>query len=235
MKLFILKNKKAGDKKAFEIIKKQVKTKPNSLIGLAAGKTTDSLYKLISKDVLNYPKAWVKSKIFQIDEKLGKDSRKSFSHELQQELKPLFKILSPENIFLMDGNKNPKLTIKNAKHFLKEKIDFLILGIGPEYDPHIAYNTKGQTNLKSSIRVINLHVVGSPSRGAQIRGITIGIKEILASKKILLLAYTKKKADSLHLAFNGKVDIKNVPASALQLHKNLFIVIDKDAGCKISI
>src|SRR3990167_8868015 len=102
MKLFILKNKKAGDKKAFEIIKKQVKTKPNSLIGLAAGKTTDSLYKLISKDVLNYPKVWSKIKIFQIDEKLGKDSRKSFSYELQKELKPLFKTLSPENIFLMD-------------------------------------------------------------------------------------------------------------------------------------
>src|SRR3989338_1121576 len=142
MKLFIAKNKKLGDKKAFEVIKKQVSNKPDSLIGLAVGKTTDGLYKLISKDARNYPKRWVKIKLFQIDEKLGisPDISLSFNYEIRKELKELFKIVNPKNIFLIDGTKKPSTTIKEAYKFIKKNrgIDLIILGLGPKYDPHIA-------------------------------------------------------------------------------------------------
>lgn len=233
MNLFIFRNKQLTSKKAFQIIKKQVKIKPDTLIGLAAGKTTDSLYKLISKDALKHPKIWSRIKVFQIDERVGACHGKplqSFNFELRSELKPLFKLLKPKNIFLMDGSKNPNLTIKEAKRFLKKnkEIDLLILGIGPKYDPHIAYNTRGKTKLNSSFRIIRLFK-------SKLKGITIGTKEILQSKKILLLAYGKDKAKSMELAFKKKININKVPASALQLHKDLYVVIDRDAGCRMVI
>ena len=63
----------------------------------------------------------------------------------------------------------------------------------------------------------------------RIKGITLGIKDILEAKHILLIAYGKDKAKSLKLAFCGKVNMKRASASVLQLHKNLFVIADKDA------
>ena len=62
------------------------------------------------------------------------------------------------------------------------------------------------------------------------KGLTIGIKDILETKKVLLIAYGKEKAKSVKLTFKGKVDTKRASASALQMHKNLDVVMDKEAG-----
>ena len=264
MKLFIYKNKGDCDQKAFEIIKNQISTKPGSLLGLAVGKTTDGLYRLISKDAKLNPERWSRLKIFQIDENLGisPESDLSFNKEIRKELKELFKIVYPKNIFLIDGTHKPDITIKNAYKFIyKNKgIDLTILGLGPEYDPHIAYNTTGTSSLNSKMRVVDLHpktilviarkgkALTKPrqrrvkqSHNCEIaselkplamtyRGITLGIKDILKAKKVLLIAYGKEKAKSVKLAFKGKVDTKKASASALKLHKNLYVVMDKGAG-----
>ena len=240
MKVFIVKNKGAGDKKAFEIIKSQIIKKPDSLFGLAVGKTTDGLYKLISKDAVKNPNLWEKVKLFQIDEYfgIGPDSTLSFNKEIKRELSSLLKTLKKKNIFLIDGRKNPSQTIKEAYDFIKRNngFDLIILGIGPKYDPHIAYNTTGKSALNSRMRVIDLHprVASVIARHGKLtmtyKGITIGIQDILKSKKVLLIAYGKEKTKSIKLAFKGKVDTKRASASALQLHKDLNIVIDKAAG-----
>ena len=241
MKLFIAKNKKFGDKKAFEVIKKQVLSKPNLLIGLAVGKTTDGLYKLISKDVTKHKKGWRSIKVFQIDEKLGvhPNSKDSFNFEIRKELKQLLKIINPKNIFLIDGTQNPKKIIKNAYRFIKKNkgIDLIVLGIGPEYDPHIAYNTTGKSSINSRMRVVELHPLVAKKikcKGdrpvAPTKGITLGIKDILECKKALLIVYGKDKAKSIKLALGKKVNTKRASASALLLHKDLYVVVDKDAG-----
>lgn len=235
MKMFIEKNKKTADRKAFEIVKKQVLSNPDMLLGLAVGKTTDNLYKLISQHAKNNPEFWKRIKIFQIDEKLGisPKSKASFNNELKSELRLLFKLLKKENIFLIDGTKKPKNIIKEGYKFIKKnkEIDLIILGLGPEYDPHIAYNTTGKSSINSRMRVVNLH----PKIAREIKtrkGITLGIKDILKTKKVILLAYGKNKAKSLKLAFlpTSKVDMKKASASALSLHKNLHVVVDKHAA-----
>ena len=123
MKSFVANNRKDGNKKAFRVIKNQILRKPGSLIGLAVGKTTDGLYKLISKDAKINSKKWQKLKLFQIDEKLGLSpgSKASFNYEIRKELKSLFKIVKKENVFLIDGTKNPKKTIQEGYRFIKKK------------------------------------------------------------------------------------------------------------------
>jgi len=244
MRFPITKNQKAGDKKAFKAIEKQVLLKPDSLIGLASGKTTDGLHKLIEKDCKKNPKKWKKVKVFQIDENIGipPKSPLSFNYEICTELKSLFKVLDKKNIFLIDGSKSPKKTISEAYNFIKKNggIDLIILGIGPIYDPHIAYNTVGKSSLNSKMRVVELHPKISKKYEEKVseglinqtptKGITLGIKDILDSKKALLIAYGPDKAKSIKLAFNGKVNLKKATASALQLHKNLEVVLDKEAA-----
>lgn len=238
MKLFITKNKNAGNKEAFKLVKDQIKTKRSSLLALAAGETTDGLYKLISKDAKRNPEKWRKIKLFQIDEKLdiSPEDPLSFNFELRKELKDLLKIIEPKNIFLINGDQSPKKTIKEAHKFIKKNkgLDLIILGIGPIHDPHIAYNTSGTSTLKSKFRVVKLHP--QVAKKAKVRyGLTIGIKEILESKKVLLIAYGKSKTMPIWLALKNKIDVKNVPASALQLHKNLYVVIDTEASKNLNI
>lgn len=232
MKIFVGKDKKSGDKEAFRIIKKQIQKNPASLIGLAVGKTTDGLYKLINKSAIKHPAFWRNVKLFQIDENLGfgPDSHLSFNYEIKRELNPLFKILNKKNIFLIDGRKKPKTTIQEAHRFIKRNkgIDLIILGLGPEYDPHIAYNTSGKSSLNSKMRVVELHPLISKKLATK-AGITLGIKDILDTKKALLLAYGKDKAKSLKLALK-KVNMKKASASALLLHNDLTIVIDNEAA-----
>lgn len=232
------KNTNNADKKAFELISNLILKNPEALIGLAVGKTTDGLHKLISKDAKKHPQKWRKIKIFQIDETYGisPNSPLSFNHEIRTELKDLIKILNKKNFFLIDGKKNYKQTIKEAYAFIKKHkgFDLITLGIGPEYDPHIAYNTCGKSSLKSKMRLVELHpkisekinlrrdILHTPTYG-----ITLGIADILKSKTVLLMAYGKDKKRSLKLAFDGKVNLKKASASALQKHNNLFVIISE--------
>jgi glucosamine-6-phosphate deaminase len=51
----------------------------------------------------------------------------------------------------------------------------------------------------------------------------------MQAKKILLLASGASKAEILHNAIFGKITPQN-PASVLQLHRNVTIIADKNAG-----
>lgn len=59
--------------------------------------------------------------------------------------------------------------------------------------------------------------------------ISMGIKTIMSSKKIILLASGAGKAQILHDTVYGKITPK-VPASVLQLHNDVTIICDEEAG-----
>ena len=60
----------------------------------------------------------------------------------------------------------------------------------------------------------------------------MGIKTIMNSKKIILLANGISKAKAIERAVKGKIDPK-IPASILQLHNDVTIIIDKAAASKL--
>jgi glucosamine-6-phosphate deaminase len=61
----------------------------------------------------------------------------------------------------------------------------------------------------------------------------MGIGSIMKSKKILLLAFGENKADAIQKMVEGK-PTEDVPASALQNHADVTIMIDKAAASKLS-
>lgn len=61
------------------------------------------------------------------------------------------------------------------------------------------------------------------------KAFSMGIKSIMQSKQILLIANGEKKAQIVKDAFFGPVTPK-IPASILQLHNNLTVIVDKDAA-----
>ncbi len=60
----------------------------------------------------------------------------------------------------------------------------------------------------------------------------MGIKNIMYSKKIILIASGKNKADVINKAINDEIT-EELPASILQLHPDLTLVIDEDAASMI--
>ena len=52
---------------------------------------------------------------------------------------------------------------------------------------------------------------------------------MMEARKILLIASGKKKAEAIYNAVKGRVT-EEVPASALQRHKDVTVIVDKGAG-----
>ena len=65
-----------------------------------------------------------------------------------------------------------------------------------------------------------------------VKAISMGIKTIMNSKKIILLANGINKAEAIERAVNGKIN-PNIPASILQLHNDVTMIIDKEAASSL--
>ena len=60
----------------------------------------------------------------------------------------------------------------------------------------------------------------------------MGIDTIMDAKKNILIASGEKKSQAIFDALKGKVSTK-VPASVLQRHKNVIVILDKAATKKL--
>jgi glucosamine-6-phosphate deaminase len=116
-------------------------------------------------------------------------------------------------------------------------IDLQILGIGT--DGHIAFNEPGsslgsRTRLKTlaseTVRD-NARYFGSEDRVPRL-AVTVGVGTILESRRCLLLAIGRSKARAIRDAVEGPVTAQ-VTASALQLHREVIVIVDEAAASEL--
>ena len=62
--------------------------------------------------------------------------------------------------------------------------------------------------------------------------LTMGIGDIMRSRKIILIATGKSKADAIYGLVNGDIS-PSCPASILQVHPDVHIFMDKDAASRL--
>ena len=113
-------------------------------------------------------------------------------------------------------------------------IDMQVLGIGG--NGHIGFN-EPDVNFEAQTHLVNLdeQTIEANSRffdsivDVPVKAISMGIKTIMNSKKIILLANGINKAEAIERAIKGKISPK-VPASILQLHNDVTIILDKQAA-----
>jgi glucosamine-6-phosphate deaminase len=111
-------------------------------------------------------------------------------------------------------------------------LDMVVLGIG--VNGHLAFNEPG-TPHDAPARVARL----APETQERARvcwqdetptyGLTLGLRELLGARKVLLVANGRAKAAILARAFNGAVG-SDCPASFLQEHPDLTVVADEAAA-----
>ena len=117
-------------------------------------------------------------------------------------------------------------------------IDFQVLGIGE--NGHIGFNEPG-TSFDVTTHVVDLtpSTISANQRYFASReevptqAISMGIKSIMQSKQIVLLAFGEKKADAIQKMVEGPVT-PDVPASVLQNHPNVTVIVDQAAASKLN-
>ncbi len=207
-----------------EAIAKQLRSKPDSNIGLPTGASPLGGYKLLSQWSIEKRLDWTQARCFALDDYLDADEDESFEYYLEENLYKSTNLPS-------DHKFNPRRT-DDYDSIIKGfgGLDLTILGLGQ--NGHIAFNEPGTprtswthcTWLAESTRKANQTYFG-PEEEVPRRALTMGIETILASRKIILIASGKQKHATLERALLGTVDV-NVPASFLSLHQDVTVISD---------
>jgi glucosamine-6-phosphate deaminase len=116
-------------------------------------------------------------------------------------------------------------------------IDLQILGIGA--NGHIAFNEPG-SSLGSRVRIKTLTEKTRKDNTRFFKSlnevpkyaITMGVGTVMDSKEILLVANGDGKAGAIKSAVEGPITAM-CPASIVQLHRSVYVVLDKKAASKL--
>ena len=116
-------------------------------------------------------------------------------------------------------------------------VDIQILGIGR--NGHIGFNEPG-ADLNGTTAVVNLteSTIEANKRffdkveDVPTKAISMGIASIMKGKQIILMAFGEDKADAIYGMVKGPVT-NHLPASALQNHDNVIVIVDDAAAAKL--
>lgn len=243
MRIIVVDNYEEMSKKAANMVASQVILKPNSVLGLATGDTPVGMYEEIISLYKNEEVDFSKVKTFNLDEYYGlsKENPQSYYYYMMNHLFNHVNI-DENNINIPNGMvDNIESECKNYDKRIVEVggIDLQVLGIG--VNGHIGFN-EPDISFESETHLVNLDekTIESNSRffnskeEVPTKAISMGIKTIMHSKKIILLACGNSKADAIFETINGKIN-PNMPASILQLHRDVVVIVDKEAASKLNL
>ncbi|WP_405209314.1 glucosamine-6-phosphate deaminase [Aquimarina sp. LLG6339-5] len=227
-----------------DLIKQKQKEGKPCVLGLATGsspiKVYEELVTLYRLGELSFNNVIT----FNLDEyyPMDTDNQQSYYHFMHQHLFDHVDI-NPENINIPSGNINPEEIDQYCIDYeMKIKklggLDFQLLGIGRT--GHIGFNEPG-SHRNSGTRIITLDHITRRDAASDFNGlenvpkraITMGINTIIKAKRILLLAWGHKKASIIKKTIEGQIT-PQIPASFLQDHKNITIVLDSEAAADLT-
>lgn len=238
LRIYKLKDYKKLSEKSAQIIASQMILKENSVLGLATGSTPEGLYgeliKLYEAGIIDFSDITT----FNLDEYYGlhRHNAQSYYHYMREKLLDHINI-KKEGINIPNGL--AKDVDKHCREY-EEKIaklggiDFQILGIGR--NGHIGFNEPSD-EFKPLTHLVHLsdETIEDNARFFDSKeevpntAISMGIKTIMNAKKILLIASGEGKAQAIYDSLKGPITPR-VPASILQLHNDLTVVVDEGAG-----
>ncbi len=232
------------DRSAAVAVSRQVLRKPDSVLGLATGNTTEGLFLRMVELYRQLDLDYSRVTTFNLDEYVGLAPTDPISCRvrIQQSLLQWLNIRG-ENVFVPNGvAPSLELECKYYENSIAARggIDLQILSIGE--NGHIAFNEPG-TAFETTMRVADIadttikakaELFGSVDKVAR-QGITMGIRNIMMTKRILLVVKGRHKAKIAERALFGEIT-PHVPASVLQLHPFVTVFMDEEAaGGQLSV
>lgn len=234
MNIITVKDAQEGGQKAFNIFKEALADNVK-VFGLATGSTPITLYEALTASDLDFSD---KTSI-NLDEYVGlaPDNPQSYHYFMQQHLfnkKPFATSYVPDGL-ATDADAE---TQRYDDIIAANPIDLQILGIGR--NGHIGFNEPGSPLTGKTHKVpLTQSTIDANARFFENEedvprfAYSMGIGSIMTAKHILLMAYGENKADAIQKMVEGPVT-NHVPASALQNHNNVTIIVDEAAASKLS-
>ncbi|MBU5364047.1 MAG: glucosamine-6-phosphate deaminase [Enterococcus viikkiensis] len=233
MKVIRVKDAAEGGKKAFEIIKDGMENGVK-VLGLATGSTPETLYQEMTSSDLDFSEMTSVN----LDEYVGLagDDVQSYRYFMNDQL---FNKKPFKETFVPNG-KAEDLEAECKRYdgvIADHPLDLQVLGIGR--NAHIGFNEPG-TPFDVTTHVVELteSTIEANKRNfdkvedVPTHALSMGIGSIMQSKKILLMAFGTDKADAIKGMIDGPVTT-DVPASVLQNHADVTVIIDEAAASKL--
>jgi glucosamine-6-phosphate deaminase len=237
VEVIIKNNYEEISKLAADYLINTVKAKNDAILGLPTGSTPIGMY----QEVINRYKdniSFQNVRTFNLDEYVGldKSNLNSYRYFMDENLFSHIDI-KEENIHIPNGVATDiEKECINYENLLKTtgQMDIMYLGIG--HNGHIGFNEPDEF-FEPYTHIVKLteDTIEANKRffdnieSVPKTAITMGIKTIMSAKKIILLASGESKAEAISKTVKGKITPR-VPASILQLHNDVTLIIDKDAA-----
>ena len=241
MRIIRTKDYKDLSRKTANILPAQVIIKPGCVLGLATGSsplgTYEQLVEWYNKGDIDFSQVTS----INLDEYRGltHDHEQSYWYFMQKHFFSRINI-RPDHVHVPDGaNPNAEEACREYDRIIEEVggIDCQLLGIG--LDGHIGFNEPADAfqmgthcvRLTQSTIEANKRFFSSADEVPR-EAYTMGIRNIMQARKVLLIASGEGKAAILKQAFFGPVTPR-VPASILQIHQDFTLIADEAALSEI--
>ncbi len=207
------------------------------VLGLTTGRTPLGLYRELVKRHNNGLISFRNVAVYSLDEfyPIKATEQQSRNYRIHEEFINHIDI-QPENVHIPDGTvPEKKISDYCASYDLSARtINLMIIGVGE--DGQIGFNEPG-SYAKSRTRLVQLtHNTRKIQSGAFYglantpkMAITMGIGTIMRSDKIVIMAWGEEKSKIIQKVVEGEIT-PLVPASYLQEHPDIEVVIDENAA-----
>lgn len=242
VRIIIAKDYDDMSRKAANVISAQMISKPNCVLGLATGSTPIGTYAELVRRYENGDLDFSTITTVNLDEYKGitRENDQSYYYFMNDNLFSKVNI-DKSRTFLPDGMEPDSEKACREYDAIVASVggaDLQLLGIG--HNGHVGFNEpcdefkKGThcVNLTESTIKANQRFFASYDDVPK-QAYTMGIQTIMSARKILLVASGKDKAQIIKDAFFGPITPK-CQASILQLHPDVTVVVDAEAGALIS-
>lgn len=221
-------------KAGFEIVNSEIERKPDLLFCVASGGSPSGLYSEMANHQKLNPEFCSELQVVKLDEWGGLESGSTFTSEYDVQTKFIQPLGIPKDRYLTIDpfTQDPEGECDRMKVALKKSpVDICILGIG--VNGHIALN-EPSGELKIGFHVAKL--ADSTLNNGMIKslkqpptfGMTMGVGEILRSKKIILFIAGSGKKEAFRTLLKEEINT-HFPASLLWLHPNVDVLVDQSA------
>jgi glucosamine-6-phosphate deaminase len=218
-----------------------ITARPSLVLGLPTGRTPLRLYRQLRERSDRVD--WSLVRTFNLDEFAGlaASDPNSYRAFMQAELFDVVPI-DPANIGFLNGVAHDlKAECRRYEDAIESAggIDLQILGIGA--NGHIGFNepadglcaTTHIAQLEQESREANAQRFGGDWTKVPERALSMGMSTILSARDIVLIATGEEKADAVHGMIEGLITTR-LPASILQVHPRVTVMLDQAAGARLS-
>ena len=220
----------------------QVARKAASVLGLPTGRTSLEVYEELARLHEAGAVDFSRAHTFNLDEFVGlrSNDKRSYCAFMQKHLFTRINLPSGHVHFLNGAAPDHA---RECERYEREiaglgGMDLLLLGLGA--NAHVGFNEPARalharshrTRLAIATRRANASLFGGRIDRVPREALTMGIGTLLEARAIVLIATGRQKALAVASMFDGRVSAER-PASVLQLHSNVEVILDLSAAEKL--